>query len=96
MDQVDYINKGLESESVTKVCASVGIDRATVRKRFKSKGYELINNKYIPTGTTTDTTVNTKELTTTNKKTTKKKRDTSNAESIRKENKELRTRNTRY
>ena len=63
-EQVEYINNGLESESVTKVCATIGIDRATVRKRFKSKGYELIDNKYIatentPTTTTTEPTENT-------------------------------------
>ena len=83
LDQVDYINKGLESESVTKVCASIGIDRATVRKRFKSKGYVLIDNKYIPIDKTIDTTVNTdtvkEEL-----KTTEKKQDTSNAKVLEK------------
>ena len=70
LDQIDYMNKGLESTSLTKVCASIGIDRATVRKRFKSNGYVLKDNKYIQVTTTTDNTVNTKKLTTTNIKTT--------------------------
>lgn len=91
--QVKYINKGLESESVTKVCASIGIDRATVRKRFKNNGYELIDNKYILTDKTTDTTVNTKEvqkeLTTTNTKTTEKKQGTSNTKALEKKIKSL-------
>ena len=56
--QVDYINKYLEKESVTKICAKIGIDRSTVRKRFKTKGYELIDNKYIATETTTNTKEN--------------------------------------
>ena len=53
--QVEYIHKGLEVESLTKVCASIGIGRSTVSKRFKNKGYELIDNKYIKT------TINTKK-----------------------------------
>lgn len=56
LEQVEYINKGLESESVTKVCASIGIDRATVRKRFARNGYELVDNKYIPTESTPTST----------------------------------------
>lgn len=64
LEQVEYINKGLESESVTKVCASIGIDRATVRKRFARNGYELVDNKYIPTESTpTSTTKVTKKAT---------------------------------
>lgn len=65
--QVEYINKGLEVESLTKVCASIGIGRSTVSKRFKNKGYELIDNKYIKT------TINTKKTNTTNIKTTEDK-----------------------
>ena len=75
LEQVEYINKGLESESVTKVCARIGIDRATVRKRFKSKGYELIDNKYIATENTPNTTTTKPTENTPNKpikKTTKK------------------------
>ena len=67
--QVEYINGKLELNSLTKVCQNIGIDRSTVRKRFKSKGWELVDNRYINTGNTI-TTVNTKD--TTNTKTQKK------------------------
>ena len=53
--QVEYINQGLELDSLTKVCASIGIDRSTVRKRFKSKGWELVENRYIKTDNLTST-----------------------------------------
>lgn len=93
LDQVEYINKGLESASVTKVCQGIGIDRSTVRKRFKSKGYKLVGNKYIPVEITATTTVNTKkvsnELNTTNTKTTEKKQDTSNVKVLEKKIKSL-------
>lgn len=56
LEQVEYINKGLELESVTKVCANIGIDRATVRKRFARNGYELVGNKYMHTQSTPTTT----------------------------------------
>lgn len=40
-DQVQYINDQLADTglSVTKVCDAIGIDRSTVRKRFKKGGY---------------------------------------------------------
>lgn len=39
-EQVQYINDQLVlGLSVTKVCESIGIDRSTVRKRFKNGGY---------------------------------------------------------
>lgn len=89
LDQIDYMNKGLESTSLTKVCASIGIDRATVRKRFKSNGYVLKDNKYIQVTTTTDNTVNTKKLTTTNIKTTEKKQVADNTKALEKKIKSL-------
>lgn len=64
IQQVEYINSQLELNSLTKVCEVIGIDRATVRKRFKSKGWELVDNKYINTGNTI-ATVNTKNTTNT-------------------------------
>ena len=75
LEQVEYINNGLESESVTKVCANIGIDRSTVRKRFEKNGYKLEGGKYIPiestpTNATKKTTVATKN--TSNTKVTKK------------------------
>ena len=68
LDQIDYINKGLESTSLTKVCASIGIDRATVRKRFGRNGYKLEGGKYIaieniPATTKTSTAKVTKKAT---------------------------------
>ncbi|EII6798384.1 hypothetical protein LHU00_003959 [Clostridioides difficile] len=51
--QIQYINSQLELISLTKVCENIGIDRATIRKRFKSKGYTLVDNKYIATDTDT-------------------------------------------
>ena len=71
LEQVEYINKGLESESVTKVCASIGIDRATVRKRFARNGYELVDNKYIPTESTPITTTKKTTVATKNTSTSK-------------------------
>lgn len=67
--QVDYINQGLELDSLTKVCSTIGIDRATVRKRFKSKGFELVENKYINTGNTETTTTEAGEVKAPTKKT---------------------------
>lgn len=52
-EQIQYINKQLQSNSLTTVCATIGIDRATVRKRFKGKGYTLVDNQYIATDTDT-------------------------------------------
>lgn len=56
IQQVEYINSQLELNSLTKVCEAIGIDRATVRKRFKSKGWELVENRYINTGNIINTT----------------------------------------
>ena len=53
LEQVEYINKGLESKSVTKVCDSIGIDRGTVRKRFGRN----IATENIPISTIKKTTV---------------------------------------
>lgn len=49
IDQMTYINKLLETMSLTKACASINIDRATVRKRFKSKeiSFNKELNKYV-------------------------------------------------
>lgn len=71
LEQVEYINKGLESESVTKVCANIGIDRSTVRKRFETNGYKLEGGKYIPIGSTPTTTTKKTTVTSTSKVTKK-------------------------
>lgn len=84
--QVEYINKGLESYSLTKVCASIGIDRSTVRKRFKNKGYELIDNKYIQT---TINIINTEKTNTINTKTTEDKKVVNNTKVLEQKIKSL-------
>ena len=43
IDQMTYINDLLNSMSLTKACELIGLDRSTIRKRFKSKG--IIFNK---------------------------------------------------
>ena len=52
-EQIQYINKQLQNNSLTTVCATIGIDRATVRRRFKGRGYTLVANQYIATDTDT-------------------------------------------
>ena len=97
LDQVNYINKGLQSEILTKVCESIGIDRITVRKRFKNKGDELADKEYIQCDKivpTIDNTINTKP--TANKKTIDKKQDLSNTKKYRKENQKYRIKYTSY
>ena len=55
LEQIKYINSQLDTLSLTKVCQNIGIDRSTVRKRFKSKGWELVENRYIKTDNLTST-----------------------------------------
>ena len=66
LEQVEYINKGLESKSVTKVCDSIGIDRGTVRKRFGRNGYKLEGGKYIATENIPISTIKKTTVATTN------------------------------
>lgn len=67
-----YINSFLtEGISLTKACEAIGIDRATVRKRFKRNGIIFNKNIYIRennhlndnTTITTETTTNNKNIT---------------------------------
>ena len=61
-----FLNEGI---SLTKACEAIGIDRATVRKRFKRNGIIFNKNIYIRennhlnngTTITTETTINTYE-----------------------------------
>lgn len=83
LEQIEYINKGLETDSLTKVCKDIGIDRATIRKRFKTNGYNLIDNKYSHTD-------NTKTIKNTVKKdTTKANKDTNNTDDTKILNKRM-------
>lgn len=47
--QIEYINKKLNENSLTKICKDMNISRSTIRKRFLKQGYEFnkIYNKYI-------------------------------------------------
>ena len=50
--QVEYINKLLETLSLTKACANVGIARKTLSDQFERAGYKLDKTikKYVKTG----------------------------------------------
>lgn len=50
--QVEYINERLEAQSLVKVCEVIGISEATVRDRFKRKGYIRQGKEFIFTGAT--------------------------------------------
>ncbi|WP_317189348.1 hypothetical protein [Escherichia coli] len=77
--QVEYINGELKNNSLNSVCEVIGISEATVRDRFKRKGYARQGKQFIYTGiapankpakvktniNNTDATVNTKKITNT-------------------------------
>lgn len=69
-----YINSFLtEGISLTKACEAIGIDRATVRKRFKRNGIIFNKNIYIRENNhLNDNTTITTKTTTNNKNITKK------------------------
>lgn len=56
IQQIEYINSKLDTLSLTKICEAIGIDRKTVRRRFKSIGWELVENRYIKIDNSTSTT----------------------------------------
>jgi hypothetical protein len=64
IEQINYINKMLDSNSksssLTKVCDNIGIARKTISNRFKKIGYEYNNNlnKYIVVTETTNVVIN--------------------------------------
>lgn len=39
LEQIQYINSELINASLTQLCEQIGVNRSTVSKRFKSKGY---------------------------------------------------------
>lgn len=45
LEQIKLINELILNDSLTNICKSIGIDRATIRKRFK--GVDYIYNKSI-------------------------------------------------
>jgi hypothetical protein len=70
LDQVEYINNNIADTSLTKLCEAMGVNRSTITKRFKSKGFILENNQYISKHD------NVNKSTTISKQTTKSKPDT--------------------
>lgn len=49
LEQIQYINDNIEGMSLTKLCEEIGVNRSTLTKRFKAKGYTFNKelNKYI-------------------------------------------------
>lgn len=49
LEQIEYINDNIEGMSLTKLCEGIGVNRSTLTKRFKAKGYTFNKelNKYI-------------------------------------------------
>lgn len=62
IQQIEYINKGLENNSLNSVCEAIGISEATVRDRFKRKGYTRQGKEFISTGATPTIEPTKKEL----------------------------------
>lgn len=48
-DQVEFINKNLDSKTLTEICKEIKISRSTIRERFLKQGYifDKSQNKYI-------------------------------------------------
>lgn len=38
-EQIQYINEMIQQKSLTKVCNDIGVNRSTITKRFKAKGF---------------------------------------------------------
>lgn len=49
LEQLEYINNNIGSDSLTKLCNTIGLNRSTITKRFKGIGYifDKDTNKYI-------------------------------------------------
>lgn len=54
LEQLEYINNNIGTESLTKYCDTLGINRSTITKRFKNIGYTFNKelNKYVLNDTT--------------------------------------------
>lgn len=39
LEQIQYINEMIQQKSLTKLCEEIGVNRSTITKRFKSKGF---------------------------------------------------------
>lgn len=83
-EQVKYINDQLTDTgmSVTKVCEAIGIDRSTVRKRFKKGGYVFNTDLNLYKGDILNVESGKEIATTPNKKPSKNKTNTDNTNTI--------------
>ena len=82
-EQVQYINDQLKTGlSLTNICKNIGIDRSTVRKRFKSKGYNFNPDINLYEAGTLSTVVAVKQASTTNKKSFKNANNTVNTNTL--------------
>ena len=83
-DQVQYINDQLAGTglSVTKVCEAIGIDRSTVRKRFKKGGYVFNTDLNLYKGDILKVEGRKEIATTPNKKPHKNKANTDNTNTL--------------
>lgn len=63
LEQIKLINELILNDSLTNICKSIGIDRATIRKRFKGVGY--IYNKSINQYVKEEASINTNNTTNT-------------------------------
>lgn len=92
-DQVQYINDQLSSTgfSVTKVCEAIGIDRSTVRKRFKKGGYVFNSNLNLYEVGILNTEEDKKQANIPNKKLSKNTNNTTNTNQLETRMKALET-----
>lgn len=83
-EQVEYINDQLADTglSVTKVCEAIGIDRSTVRKRFKKGGYVFNTDLNLYEGDILNMEGRKEIATTPNKKPHKNKANTDNTNTL--------------
>lgn len=82
--QIQYINNQLADTgmSVTKVCEDIGIDRSTVRKRFKNGGYSFNKDLNLYEGSILNIGDVNKIATTPNTKPPKNKPNTDNTNTL--------------
>lgn len=83
-EQVQYVNEQLAITglSVTKVCDAIGIDRSTVRKRFKKGGYVFNADLNLYDGSILKIEEDKKQANTPNKKLSKNTNNTINTNQL--------------
>lgn len=91
-DQVQYINNQLQKGlSLTSICKSIEIDRSTIRKRFKSRGYVFNSNSNLYEFENLDKGKDTKQHNMPNKNISKNTNNTTNANQLETRMKALET-----